>query len=212
MPIEPVKIPQNVYVEDRIVGPVTLRQLIIVLIGGGFSYLLYTTMAKAAGGHLGVVPTVLVWIPCAVAVIFAFVKVNDLSLFRIVLLMVEKSQKPPARMWTHRAGISVHIRTTPEDDKAQEKKKEQEKQEATAALQRENHIQELSTLIDRPLPVGSAPQDGTQPQPAPAEAADAEEPRPHFPVDTRRISADGEQHPDDLSAYRDVFRDISPSA
>ena len=40
MPIEPVKIPQNVYIEDRIVGPLTLRQTLIMAIGGGFSYAL----------------------------------------------------------------------------------------------------------------------------------------------------------------------------
>ena len=47
MPIEAVKIPQNVYVEDRIVGPITLRQLIITGIGAGIGYTFYALAAQA---------------------------------------------------------------------------------------------------------------------------------------------------------------------
>src|SRR3989344_7835262 len=111
MAIEPVKIPQNVYIEDRIVGPLPLRQPLIMAIGGGFSYMMYASLTKTYG-QLGIVVTVLVWIPAAIAVLFALVKVNDLSLMRICMLLFEKFNKSHERTWTPRKGLSINIRTS----------------------------------------------------------------------------------------------------
>ena len=47
MPIDPVKIPQNVNIEDRIIGPVTLRHLILLMLGGGISYFLWTILKRS---------------------------------------------------------------------------------------------------------------------------------------------------------------------
>ncbi len=110
MPIDPIKIPQNVYIEDRIVGPLTLKQIIIVALGGGFSYVLWSTITKTIGS-VNIVLTVLAWIPAVIAVIFAFVKINDLSMFRLCLLAVERFNKPSLRTWSPRRGISINVRT-----------------------------------------------------------------------------------------------------
>ncbi len=110
MPIEAVKIPQNVYVEDRIVGPLTLRQVIIVSLGTGGSYAIWSSLLKAFGS-IDIVTTVLVWTPAALSVAFAFVRVNDLSLMRILLLMVERMNKPNIRTFGPRTGISISVRT-----------------------------------------------------------------------------------------------------
>ena len=61
MAIEAVKIPQNIYVEDRIIGPVTLKQLIITGLGMGISYVLYATVTKAGVTNIPVL--VACWIP-----------------------------------------------------------------------------------------------------------------------------------------------------
>ncbi|MEK7219013.1 MAG: PrgI family protein [Patescibacteria group bacterium] len=200
MPIDPVKIPQNVYIEDRIVGPLTLKQVMIIALGGGFSYVLYAFAGKAAGGQLGLVPTVLVWIPAALAVVFALVKVNDLSLLRIVLLSIEKMNKPPERVWTPRRGLTIHIRTggAREVEKT-EKHKERLHAEIASAQKTENRIQELSSVLDHPL---TQPQDPV-PEPSPP------------PVDRGSVQVDdtedGTEPPDDLSAYKGIFRDLSPN-
>lgn len=108
MPIEAVKIPQNVYVEDRIIGPVTLKQLAIVGAGAGLSYILYSFAAKAGAG----VPVqIACWTPTVIAAAFAFLKINDLSLFNIILLMIEGMQKPTTRFWSPHAGLSINIIT-----------------------------------------------------------------------------------------------------
>ena len=107
MALEPVKIPQNVYIEDRIIGPVTLRQLIICGIGAGISYTIFSMASKA--GAVGIPMTIVLWLPAAVAAAFAFVKVNDLTLFNIILLMIEHANKPNIRYWNAHPGISVNF-------------------------------------------------------------------------------------------------------
>jgi hypothetical protein len=107
MPIEPVKIPQNVYIEDRIVGPLTLKQIIISMLGIGFSYAIWASIQKVQG-YVPLPITIIVWIPGVLAVIFSFVKINDLSLTHLLFLMVERVQKPQTRIYGPRRGISVN--------------------------------------------------------------------------------------------------------
>ncbi len=109
MAIEAVKIPQNVYVEDRIIGPVTMRQLIITGIGAGISYVLYAAATKA--GYIGIPVVVICWSPALVAAAFAFLKINDLTLFNIILLTIESTNKPNIRYWSPHQGFSINLVT-----------------------------------------------------------------------------------------------------
>ncbi len=122
MPIEPVKIPQNVYVEDTIIGPVTFKQLIIVGIGAGISYVIFALVTQA--GYIDKTIQALCWIPALIAAAFAFVKINDLSLFNIILIGIESINKPNTRYFSPHAGISINLITrqsTQEIDAAQKK-------------------------------------------------------------------------------------------
>lgn len=141
MPIEPVKIPQNVQIEDRIIGPVTLRQLIITIIGCGISYAIWSSLQKAFGA-VGITVTIMAWIPAVIFIAFAFVKVYDLSLFRIVFLMLERSVKPQTRTWAPRPGISV-IRSSA-------LAKPEKKKPAAAQQEQPRSIEELSSMLDIP--------------------------------------------------------------
>ena len=117
MPIEAVKIPQNVYVEDRIIGPVTLKQLIITGIGGGISYVLYASVTKAGITNLPAV--ILCWVPAVIAAAFAFMKINDLTLFNIILLAIESMSKPNLRYWSPSPGLSINLITRQSDKEFQ---------------------------------------------------------------------------------------------
>jgi|GEM_PF-501207 len=252
MPIDPVKIPQNVYIEDRIVGPFTLRQIIIMAVGGGFSYLLYSKLTQTYG-NIGIFATVLVWIPAAIGFMFAVVRINDLSLFRICLLLLESANTPQTRMWKPRHGLTIQFHTATKEEPKTDPKKEKE---AEMALRTQARIQELSRMLDETLvapaaPVAEAPAmeqapavvqaapaapakpvvpevaveaptvPVTQktvadvPAPAPVEAVAEEAPElPRFLVNPNKIKVDGQplQQDDGLSAYRGVFRDISPNS
>jgi len=110
MPIEAVKIPQNVYVEDHIIGPITLKHLLILGIGAGLSYVIFASAQKA-----GVTNPVFLgacWAPAVIAAGFAFVRINDLSLFNIILLSVESFNKPSQRYWSPYPGISINLITS----------------------------------------------------------------------------------------------------
>lgn len=194
MPIDAVKIPQNVQIEDRIVGPLTLRQIIIMAIGGGFSYMLYAMVQKSVG-QMSIMLTIVLWIPAVISAAFALVRINDLSLMRICFLLLERIQKPAQRTWAPRTGISITIRTStaPKED---EKKTVPQNSQMTA----EKQIAELSNVIDRIAPTAPQPVDTVQEVPATPKAA----------VDPSRIQVD---HPattanpevSDLSVFRDIF-------
>lgn len=109
MAIEPVKIPQNVYVEDRIIGPVTLKQLAIVGVGTGISYAMFS--AASRGGEMSIPYAIILWTPAMIAAAFAFMRINDLSLFNIILLMIEHAHKPNQRFWSSHPGISINFVT-----------------------------------------------------------------------------------------------------
>ncbi len=111
MPVEAVKIPQNVQIEDKVVGPLSLRQIIIMTIGCGFSYMMYAAVQKSYG-HVNIPLTVVLWIPAAISAAFALVNVNDLSLLRICFLLLERTQKPGIRTWGPRQGITITVRTS----------------------------------------------------------------------------------------------------
>lgn len=140
MPIEPVKIPQNVQIEDRIIGPVTLRQLIITIVGCGISYVLWSGLEKAFG-TVSVVVTIIAWIPALIFVAFAFVKVYDVSLLRMIILLIERGTKPQTRVWVPRADMIV---TGPRACTEPEKKKA----DSGAAQEQQPSIEELSSILD----------------------------------------------------------------
>lgn len=174
MPIEPVKIPQNVYVEDRIVGPVTLRQLIILLATGGFSYAIWTA-AKSQLGASSVPLTIVCWIPFMIGVFFAFVRIQGISLMRFILLMVEKMDKPAVRLWTPRRGISINFQYF---SGVEEKKKQ------VVTQPHREKLEELSALLDKG-PVITVKSNEKEVPTTPVE-----EPATPHPVDQGRIKAE----------------------
>jgi hypothetical protein len=137
MSIEAVKIPQNVYVEDRIIGPVTLRQIIICMVGAGISYAWWSTLKAAEA--VSAPATILAWSPAGVAAAFAFIKINGISLLRMCMLLIERLEKPSVRRFAPRRGIAINFKTMPS---AEQLRSRQEQKSV-------DHISELSALLDR---------------------------------------------------------------
>ena len=190
MPIEPVKIPQNVYVEDRIVGPVTLRQLIILLATGGFSYAIWTA-AKNQLGASSLTLTVICWIPFLIGVVFAFVRIQGIGLMRFILLMMEKMEKPTIRQWAPRRGISIKVQYFSAAEDAADKAKK------LVVQPHREKLEELSALLDR------GPLVAAEKSEAPATALPLSDTQnPQRPVDPTRIRANGTEH---ASPLDDIF-------
>lgn len=163
MAIDPIKIPQNVYIEDRIVGPLTLKQIMTVGIGGGVSYAMWASAAKA-WGVVGIIPTILIWTPAVVSVVFAFVKVNDLSMLKLVFLSIERMLKAPQRTWSPRRGITVNIRTF---SSAQDSSRQKEAIKAAMAAKNARQLDAITSALDKAM-------DSSEDEPTLGEYGDAE--------------------------------------
>lgn len=206
MPIEPVKIPQNVYIEDRIVGPLTLKQIIISMLGIGFSYAVWASIAKVQG-TVPIPLTVIVWIPGALSVIFSFVKINDLTLSHLVLLMAERVNKPQTRVYGPRRGLTVNTRSfgTPAT------------KGTTAPKEAPGDITKLTAFLDEQGVRASAPadhpEDGTAATVDDVQEAPQGSAVPARPVDKNRVKVSpllmedvGDlENAEGASVFRDVF-------
>lgn len=125
-----IKIPQNVQIEDKLVGPFSLKQLLLVALGGGFSYALYASINKSVG-YVPVAAHMFIWLPGILSAAFALVRINDLSLFRCCLLVIEMMSKPRQRSLLPRQGIIINIQT--HGGKKKRKEGEEEGEAATKA-------------------------------------------------------------------------------
>lgn len=235
MPIQPVKIPQNVYVEDRIIGPITLKQLIILGLGAGISYILYASVAQTT--QMSVPLAVILWSPALVAAGFAFLKVNDLSLFQIILLFVEHLNKPATRTWCPHPGISINF-ITRSDEKDETPNKRQDDQshklmELTKQLEAQQAIlgklmtnQSTTDLTIPSKPTSAKDSDAAtepsepsnptlipNPNPSPEESNESSSSKP---VDPTKVEV---SHPSpiqsidglsDLGAFKSVFDSMKP--
>lgn len=117
------KIPQNVQLEDKIVGPVTLRQLVILGAGGGMAYFIYVTLAKAWVIHvavLGAAPIALLTLA------IAFLKIHGLTFIQYVLAAAEFYINPKKQIWEQGGGEVFLSVTTPAPKSTIEKKQEQQ--------------------------------------------------------------------------------------
>ena len=100
------KVPQNIDLEDKIVGPLTLIQFLYILGGGVTIYLLYF------GLHAGFLFW-LVSIPIAViALALAFLKIQDQPLSYFIKAGLIFLSRPKTRVW-RRQGINFSILQAP---------------------------------------------------------------------------------------------------
>ena len=85
-------VPQFIDVEDKILGPVTIRQFIIMLVGCIIIFLGYKF------GDLGTFILVLAVVG-SLSLLFAFVKVNGQTFHYFLLNIIQTTRKPSLRIW-----------------------------------------------------------------------------------------------------------------
>ncbi len=95
-------VPQFIEVEDRIIGPLTLKQFLYFLAAGGIE-LVYWFFFDFSLFILISIPTV------AIAFAFAFFKINDRPFIYFVLAVIGFYLKPVVRVW-HRRGSKLTAR------------------------------------------------------------------------------------------------------
>lgn len=138
------KIPQNVQVEDKIVGPLTLKQLIILGVGGGISYAIYVALAKTYYWQVWLIP---VAIPALLTLLITFVKIAGIPFGKWCFLMVEYFINPKKR--TFLMGAADHYSVTLFAEKPKPVQTNDEvKDKAERDRERLQKIGEISKVLD----------------------------------------------------------------
>lgn len=135
------KIPQNLEIEDKIVGPLTMRGLIIAGVGGGIAYLAYMKLDDQTWPIIAV-PVI------ALTVAIIFVRINNMSFLQWLAALILLFLKPQKRVWKK-------LSDSPEVfiDPAQLKKHKQEQQKkdeiGTIRDEKQKKLQELAKHLQQ---------------------------------------------------------------
>jgi len=90
------QVPQFIDVEDKIIGPLTLRQFIYLGVAGGFSFILFFALQT----WLWIIATTIIGI---IAAAFAFIHMNGRSLGLILVAGLKYAWQPKFYLWRREA-------------------------------------------------------------------------------------------------------------
>lgn len=85
-------VPQFIDVEDKVIGPITVRQFIVLLVGGGFVFIAY----KLTDFVLFLIEMVLIML---FTFVIAFIKINGRPIHYFLLNVLQTSRRPRVRIW-----------------------------------------------------------------------------------------------------------------
>ncbi len=86
-------VPQFLDVESKIIGPLTVRQFLIFLVGAGLIFIVF----KLATFVMAIVEGLLIF---ALTGIFAFLKINGRPFHHFLLNMLQTVRRPVMKVWT----------------------------------------------------------------------------------------------------------------
>ncbi|MFA5995137.1 MAG: PrgI family protein [Patescibacteria group bacterium] len=87
-------VPQFIEVESKVIGPISVRQFIILLVSAGLAFLLYEILSLA----LFIVPGIIV---VGFGIVLAFVKINSQPFHVFLLSIVQTLKQPRLSVWQH---------------------------------------------------------------------------------------------------------------
>ena len=134
------KVPQDVQREDRLVGPLTLRQLIICGIGFTIAYALYTSISRDYELITALIPVIILGL---ITVTFAFIKPHNLVFEKFILFWIESLILPRQRYWLKGMADPSRLLYPPRDE---EKTK---KVEIVKTDKKPKTINELTEILDK---------------------------------------------------------------
>lgn len=110
-------VPQFIDVEDKIIGPITIRQFLIMLAGGLIIFITY----RLADFELFIFTLVVVG---GISFVLAFIKINGQSFHYVILNIVQFLKKPSVRVWdkTRNKKDLNYLRKKTIEKKVEEKK------------------------------------------------------------------------------------------
>lgn len=88
------KVPQNIDMQDRILGPLTMVQFIYAVIGGGVCYAIYSAV-HAPYSYFIIAPIALFILA------MIFLKINERPFLNFLISAIEFQSTPKKRFWHH---------------------------------------------------------------------------------------------------------------
>lgn len=129
--------PQFIDVEDRIIGPITTRQFVLMIIGGIIVFAAYKILDTA-----GFIMVALIVV--GLLVLFGFVKINGRRFHEFIKSMVDTLRRPRVRVWYKQVPLSEVTK------RAGEKEVEEVKTDFMPTKKRikPKSLRELSLIVD----------------------------------------------------------------
>lgn len=97
-------VPQFLDVEDKVIGPITVRQFIILLVAGGLVFVAY----KVSDFTLFLLWLLLI---AVLTIVFAFIKINGRPVHYLLLNIFETLNRPHLTLWDKRVTAAELKRT-----------------------------------------------------------------------------------------------------
>jgi hypothetical protein len=130
------KIPQNVDVEDKVVGPLTLRQFGVLLAAGFIVFFLYTIL-----GHDLLLFVAAAFPFVAIGLAFAFLRINERSMETFILAAGTTLFRPRKRIWKQVPDLRPLREAPPAPVRPEEYR-------PPSAEEVHSKLEELSTIVD----------------------------------------------------------------
>lgn len=137
-------VPQFVEIEDKIIGPLTLKQFLTLLVGGLFGLMYYSIFKTSAIFFLLMLPTI------GIFLYLAFGKLNGRAVFSSVPAIIKFLTSPKVRMFS-RTGEGNFLIKKKEVSKADELKKKLEPEEVSSRLKRLAYLLDQKTAEEERL-------------------------------------------------------------
>ncbi|MCC7196920.1 PrgI family protein [Candidatus Peregrinibacteria bacterium] len=141
------KVPQNVQREDKIVGPLTLKQLIICGIGFAVAYGIYVSLAKYYIWVTWILP---VGIVAIVTMAFAFARPLDLSFSKFIMRWIEFTVQPRKRFWILGSGDFYPLPMSAAQSASKIEKRAEKK--AEAMMDKRKKLEEITKILNTHTP------------------------------------------------------------
>jgi len=126
-------VPQFIDTEDKIFGPISVRQFGVILVGMGFIYTAY----KLSTLWLFIIEAVFIF---GLVILFAFIKVNGQAFHYFLLNIIQTARRPRLKIWLNQVADE---KIYPSKKKTKAIVTSQAKQKVTSSK-----LTELSLVVD----------------------------------------------------------------
>jgi len=130
-------VPQFIEVESKVIGPISVRQFIILLATAGIMFIWYSLFSTVFFIALSAVTF-------GIGVVFAFVKVNSQPFHQFALSAIQTAKRPALGIWHREINQAVVVKMARKD----RKKDKDDKSFTPKPEVSTSHLAELSLIVD----------------------------------------------------------------